>query len=128
MADVCPHCGNGLLINGSLPPALPQDVAAHLEKLEKLAVWADESQHKKWNGKAGIPVHGFSGEGKVIRAAASLILSQSSTIASAREVIEPLVEALQQMIANSEVDGKTYRDCHKKAVAALRAARDWKER
>lgn len=32
---------------------------------------------------------------------------------------DKLVEALRQMVVNSEADGKSYRDCHKKAVAAL---------
>jgi hypothetical protein len=39
-------------------------------------------------------------------------------IASAPE----LLEALIQMVANAEADGKVYRDCYKKAVAALAKA------
>ncbi len=121
--------------NRRVAPALPQDVAAHLEKLENLAKWVDHDQHKKWNGKAGIPVHGFSGEGKVIRAAASLLLSQSSTIASAREVIEQLLPAAEKVLEglHARIDAAEnsavpvfygISDLHD----AIGAARDWKGR
>jgi hypothetical protein len=33
-----------------------------------------------------------------------------------------LLEALRQMVVNSEGDRKQYRDCHKKAVAAIAKA------
>ena len=35
---------------------------------------------------------------------------------------QELLSALRQMVLNSEGDGKTYRDCHKKAVAAIEHA------
>lgn len=40
-----------------------------VERLEKLAVWADRSQHEKWCARKDVPVHGYSGEGKLIREA-----------------------------------------------------------
>ena len=33
-----------------------------------------------------------------------------------------LLEALRQMLVNSESDGKEYRDCHKKALSAISKA------
>jgi hypothetical protein len=33
-----------------------------------------------------------------------------------------MLEALRQMVVNSEADGHGYRDCHKKAVAAIAKA------
>ena len=33
-----------------------------------------------------------------------------------------LLFALRQMVANSEADGKTYRNCHKYALAAIAKA------
>lgn len=33
-----------------------------------------------------------------------------------------LLDALRQMVVNSEADGKQYRDCHKKALAAIAKA------
>jgi len=33
-----------------------------------------------------------------------------------------MLEALRQMVVNSEGDGKEYRDCHKKALAAIAKA------
>lgn len=33
-----------------------------------------------------------------------------------------MIEALRQMVANAEADGKEYRDCYKKAVAAIAKA------
>jgi hypothetical protein len=33
-----------------------------------------------------------------------------------------MLEALRQMVVNSEGDGKSYRQCHKKAVAAIAKA------
>lgn len=35
-----------------------------------------------------------------------------------------LLEALRQMVANAEADRKEYRDCYKKAVAAIAKAED----
>lgn len=45
--------------------------------------------------------------------------ANASFIVSAVNSHDKLVEALRQMVVNSEADGKSYRDCHKKAVAAL---------
>ncbi len=43
------------------------------------------------------------------------MLANARLIAAAPD----LLAALRQMVINSEGDGKTYRDCHKKALAAI---------
>lgn len=116
--------------------ALPQDVAANevrfqdtarnviintaFSDLDTIVNWRDPEAHNIrlliWNRL----------DAMALEIESHALAAQSSTIASAREVIEPMLEVLQQMVANSEVDGKTYRDCHKKAVSAVRAAREWK--
>lgn len=38
------------------------------------------------------------------------------------DIADEMLEALRQMVVNSEADGKAYRDCHKKALAAIAKA------
>lgn len=47
-------------------------------RLEGLASWLDGSQHSKWCGRKEVPIHGYSGEGKLVRAAIAAIRALSS--------------------------------------------------
>lgn len=47
-------------------------------RLKGLASWLDSSQHSKWCGRKEVPIHGYSGEGKLVRAAIAAIRALSS--------------------------------------------------
>ncbi|WP_210210547.1 hypothetical protein [Brucella anthropi] len=49
-------------------------------RLEGLASWLDGSQHSKWCGRKEVPIHGYSGEGKLVRAAIAAIRALSSPV------------------------------------------------
>ncbi|QAZ46797.1 Lar family restriction alleviation protein [Mesorhizobium sp. Pch-S] len=95
--------------NRRAAPALPQDVAALVERLR--------AYPRDRNGNFDILSYTLTGE-----EAASLILSQSSTIASAREVIDQIAEGSIDVSATAIIVGWPT------ARTVLDAARDWKER
>ncbi|MGC0052694.1 hypothetical protein ACNSPG_06460 [Brucella pituitosa] len=60
-------------------------------RLEGLASWLDGSQHSKWCGRKEVPIHGYSGEGKLVRAAIAAIRALSS---------QPVADGLPQDVVN----------------------------
>lgn len=97
------------------------DMAALVERLDKSAEYLRALPSRSSVEETAISLFGE---------AKDLILSQSSTIASAREVIEPFARAAEWWVAFADQQRITslhqYGDCLE--VSHLRAARDWKGR
>lgn len=70
-------------ILSALEPSAARELAFYegddiCARLEGLASWLDGSQHSKWCGRKEVPIHGYSGEGKLVRAAIAAIRALSS--------------------------------------------------
>ncbi|WP_144223179.1 hypothetical protein [Mesorhizobium amorphae] len=101
-------------------PALPQDVAALVERLQAKA--ARRMPAPEHNGVGITPEDFLEGQ------AAAALLSQSSTIASAQEVIEPFAAAPDNPNFSDIANIYAMKAAMKITYGHLRAARDWKER
>lgn len=96
--------------NRRAAPALPQDVAGIVRDLHERAEWRAKNEGP------------FTKENLVEHRAASLILSQSAALASAREVIEQVAEGSIDASATAIIIGWPT------ARTVLDAAREWKGR
>lgn len=72
--------------------------------------------------EAGISKGYFVGGGGCVRA--NMVGPAGNQEANARLIAAApdILEALRQMVANAEADGKTYRSCYTQAVAAIAKA------
>lgn len=113
--------------NRRAAPALPQDVAALVAKLR--------AYPRDRNGNFDILSYRLTGQdaASLILSQQSTVAAQSSTIASAREVIEPFASVAEFDIGDSESDTDIFKPVdgrHSVAgllrVGHLRAARAWK--
>ena len=80
--DVATAIGEVRRTLSALEPSAARELAFYegddiCARLEGLASWLDGSQHSKWCGRKEVPIHGYSGEGKLVRAAIAAIRALS---------------------------------------------------
>lgn len=132
----CPCCEAWRQYDGLSAPPIPQDVAT---QAEWLLIEADLVGHVVNAYKPGTAKDAMQDKANFIRQIATTLTAQSSTIASAREVIEPFKKLADELFRTdddgfemnsrrSDNDSVWGFDRVELRYGHLRAARDWKGR